>query len=598
VRACFRLRPSDPWEGSSEDTRAGLLTTLSLAVKTLEIWPSRFRSVQYRLLSIAESGWQRGEETGITSDGNMSLNQVKLRPKIFLSFAGEDLEWKQSLFRHSWWSSLLNVADIFDYENDPESSGDLYLRMGEIIRDCDAFVVILSKYYLSKSGIVEHEFQEGVELCARAPVEQRLFCPIINDDEALRWWREGKHEVFEQHAWLRDWAYWALIEDKEPAILGGDLEPRYARQVREYARKLADRINKLEVQNVPQARNRRSIILLGHPIEKAEDYAAANPTVVTARSDLTKELKGREVAPDCWEDGWLKDNERLKSKRGIQLQSGVDAIVRPLGPKEAIDLAITPEITPNQLLVATGQRSPPGDFSKLKISLWLPSEHRTDPDAKIFVETASAQAASSNPRLYVSSVREIANLLVPSAAAGNMTQISIEELDDIEEIEAGRTARKIVEEALRTCVMEGARQAKVQLEPPLVRQFLNYQKLAAQIADAEGAWMVLVAHDLQEHLATTTPEAHRVLGRKLRKIRENVEDVLARVRGQLIPITLVVTNYTNLRNDSFLDEEIAGMKWRLLAGQLNAGKFEPEPDLHGRLVGDIAKLLQQPGVRA
>src|SRR5262249_14034546 len=155
---------------------------------------------------------------------------------------------------------------------------------------------------------------------------------------------------------------------------------------------------------------------------------------------------------------------------------------------------------------------------------------------------------------------------------------------DINQIAGGRTARKIVEDELRGCLLDGARLAKVEVEPPLIRQFLNYQKLANQIADAKGGRIMLVAHDLQEHQAASAPDAHRMLARKVRTLKETVEGIVAPARGQFIPITVVVTNYKNLKDDNLLDEEIAGIKWRLLPGELNEGKFYPDPDVYKWLV--------------
>jgi hypothetical protein len=384
-----------------------------------------------------------------------------------------------------------------------------------------------------------------------------------------------------------------LIENNGPVILGGDFKPRYARQVRDYAEKLSALITTYQAQRPPAVLvNSGSIILLGHPKESAGNYAITNPSIVRERKVLLETLLSRNANVSQWEDGWLLANSDKQNVFASALQEWVNAVVRPLGPEEAVDIALSPEVITDQLFYATGQKVPRAAVSKIRTSLWLPAEYHGEPRSRFFIEKAGDQSVNENPKLCAAATLELAELLVPSSAGKKIAQISVEALDDIREIENGRTARRIVEDKLHECFMDGARKAKLNLEPPLVRQFLNYRRLANQIAEANGSRIMLVAHDLQEHLAASPPEAHRLLGRKVRNLRESVEDIIVPRRGQLIPITLVVTNYKNLRNDIVLDEEIAGIKWWLLSGQLSGGKFSPEPDVYAKIVENIAKMLQ------
>ena len=145
---------------------------------------------------------------------------------------------------------------------------------------------------------------------------------------------------------------------------------------------------------------------------------------------------------------------------------------------------------------------------------------------------------------------------------------------------------------MRSCLIKGAQLANIEIEQPLVRQFLNYQKLANQISEAKGGRIMLVAHDLQEHRADSIADAHKILGRKVRNLKESVESRVDLSRGQIIPITFVVTNYDHLKNDTVLDEEIAGIKWWLLPGQVSNGRFVPEEDIYDRVVKNVSKMLQ------
>ena len=153
----------------------------------------------------------------------MLLAQSKIKPVVFLSFAGEDVEWKRSLMKPTWWGALTPVATIYDYDDQPVTRGDLYKEMAGLVGNCSAFLVILSKYYIAKAGVIEHEFKTAIERFSEASL-QDLFCAIIIDAEAKEWWEGRQNALFEKHKWLQDKIYWPLIEGNEPAILGGNLE--------------------------------------------------------------------------------------------------------------------------------------------------------------------------------------------------------------------------------------------------------------------------------------------------------------------------------------------------------------------------------------
>jgi hypothetical protein len=424
-----------------------------------------------------------------------------------------------------------------------------------------------------------------------------MFLPVIIDEEAKRWWDSGRHPIFTRCPWLRQQNYFQLIENEEPALLSGDKAPRYARQVRQYAKELADAIAAGSGMQPPASDEPGgSIIILGHPTLAPGDYANGNPTLVVARNDLVARLRGRDskVQPDVWDDGWLYAGDAENQARARRLQGPVEAIVRPVFPRETIEHVRVPKTTVNQLLGATGLQEPAFDTAKLRVSLWLPAEHKNDPSASAFV-TSSGVDGNLNPRFSTLAAQEMAELLVPSAGAATITQISVEELDDRRVIENGRTARKIVEDELRACVAAGAQMARMDVEPPLVRPFLNYQRLANQIIEAKNGKIMLVAHDLQEHPAANTLEAHKLLKRKVQSLKDSVNAAILPMQGKLIPITLVVTNYENLKNDYMLDAEIAGMRWLLLPGRLHAGAFTPEQDIYEKVVNEVSEFLQQAG---
>jgi hypothetical protein len=124
----------------------------------------------------------------------MALAQNKAKPVVFLSFAGEDIEFKRSLMRSSWWTALTSVAELYDYDDRPATSGDLYKQMAALVGTSSAFLVILSKYYIAKEGIVEHEFKTAVERFSTANLRD-LFLVILIDREAKEWWEGRTSEI-------------------------------------------------------------------------------------------------------------------------------------------------------------------------------------------------------------------------------------------------------------------------------------------------------------------------------------------------------------------------------------------------------------------
>jgi hypothetical protein len=527
----------------------------------------------------------------------MALAQaLQQKPMVFLSFAGEDVEWKRTLMQPAWWAGLTKAAAIYDYDDTPTRAGDLQANMSKLVGESTAFIVLLSKYYIRKQGIIEHEFKTAIG-CYQKPEYQNLFCVIIIDAEAKQWWDEQQNSLFSEQPWLKSKVYWGLIDDKEPANLTGDLKPRYARQVREYAENLAKSIAASSIRPQTTSVENGRIIVLGRSRAQPTAAADTNVSIAKARSALTAELRNRHAEISEWDDGWAAASSDVRAAYARQLLGAVNAIVRPVGPDEAFDAALTPGGVFDHLQYVTGGTGDQSEIRKIKTSLWLPDEYRDHPDAKVFVEKSGNQAADANPLLCVAASLQLAERLVPLGATATIAQICVEELDDIQEIEAGRTARKIVEEQLRKCLQDGARRAQIDMDPP-VRQFLNYRRLANQISEAKGGRVMLVAHDLQEHLAASFADACQLLERKVRNLKETVEALIPLTRRQIVPIVLVVTNYKHLQNEFVLDEEIAGIKWWLLPGEVREGRFTPENDIYERVVENIKKMLVGSGARA
>jgi hypothetical protein len=522
----------------------------------------------------------------------LALGVTKPKPLVFLSFAGEDVEWKRTLMQGKWWASLTKVAGIYDYDDKPLRDGGLDASMIAQINASSAFIALLSKYYIGKNGVVESEFRQAVDRY-KEPARQHLFRAIVIDAEAKEWWDGGGNALFAQHDWLRKKIYWPLIEDGQPALLNGDLQPRYSRDVRDYAEAFAKAIvASPAIETGVKPTEQKKIIILGRPNSDASSDAATNSGIAVACDELLAQLRNRRADVSDWGNGWARARGEQQDVCVRELLGPVGAIVRPLAPSEAFDAAVSPEITLNQLQFLAGAKAAPADIRKIKTSLWLPFEHRDHPDAKIFVDKVGSQTPDTNPLLCVAAVSELVDRLVPRAADKTIAQISVEALDDVEPIEAdGPTARKIVEEELRAFVRKGAERAKIELGQPLIRQFLNYRRLANQITEAKNGRTMLVAHDLQEHIAGNNADAHRILGNKVRNLKESVESMIALSRGQIIPLILIVTNYEYLQNDIVLDEEIAGAKWWLLPGRVSHGRFSAEQDVYDHITESISRMF-------
>jgi TIR domain len=219
---------------------------------------------------------------------SMALGQIKDKPSVFLSFAGEDVEWKRTLMQPKWWVSLASVASIHDYDDNPARSGGLDASMDEAIFSSSAFVAIISKYYIHKDGVVEREFRSAVERY-KAPALHDRFRVVLIDAEAKEWWDTRQSDLFQRHEWLRQITYWELIERGMPALLNGDLEQRYAREARDYAEALANAITvrPAVTPDKPPPVQSGKIITLGQP------GRGAAPDAVTENARGPAMLDGR-----------------------------------------------------------------------------------------------------------------------------------------------------------------------------------------------------------------------------------------------------------------------------------------------------------------
>ncbi len=128
----------------------------------------------------------------------MALGRSKQKPTVFLSFAGDDVEWKRTLMEASWWAALTKVAEVLDYDDQPTRFGDLYQRMGQLVRQSSAFIVILSRFYIEKDGVIEHEFRAAADRFSD-PDQRNLFRVIVIDPEAKQWWDGRQNKIIEEH---------------------------------------------------------------------------------------------------------------------------------------------------------------------------------------------------------------------------------------------------------------------------------------------------------------------------------------------------------------------------------------------------------------
>jgi hypothetical protein len=531
----------------------------------------------------------------------MSLNNSKPQPTIFLSYSSQNRDWKDRFFgEETWWESVTSVAEFYDYQYKPHVGDRTLEEMTKLIESSKVFIPIISDSYINREGLVEHEFLIAVTVYSNRK-DARLFYPILIDKAAEEWWHKKAHDVFKTSEWLRNLSPIRLasanLSDGKKITVALDAR-RLATHIKDGLEHLPSATEQIPIE-IKDPATPDAILVLGDPTKPAAEYAVTHHAVVDARAALTAKLRDQNIALDSWNDGWLNSNSCPR-----KLQEPWPHIVRPVGLDEATAHAVTSDITARQLIFAT--RLDRKYQSAFKISLWLPRDISNDPRAETFIEASNKQASgrvdvtdndwpSDGVRFSVSTVDELvgelSELLAP---AGDVTQITVEPVDDLRVVQAGRNARQIVEDELRTCVIEGARQAAVTVQP-LVRQFLNFQRLAGQIVEAKNGRTILVAHDLTEHVARSNADAHKLLGRKLRKLREAVEAAINQIKGTLLPITLAVTNFDNLHNDRLLDEEIAGRKWRILPGRLDQGKFVPVLDNYRKLVEEIATVLR-PGV--
>ena len=102
---------------------------------------------------------------------------------------------------------------------------------------------------------------------------------------------------------------------------------------------------------------------------------------------------------------------------------------------------------------------------------------------------------------------------------------------------------------------------------------------------------MLVAHDLQEHRADSSAEAHKLLGRKVRNLKESVKASWTSSRADHSDHARR-HQLRYLKDDIVLDEEIAGIKWWLSVRSAQAGRSRRKRTSTKRSSKDVSNICK------
>jgi TIR domain len=281
-------------------------------------------------------------------------------PKIFLSYASEDVTFVNWFTRKEWFAQQIGIVTLENYlAGDNLEFGALTEWVDKQISEATVVIAFVSEFYRSK-GWTKVEWDKTLTEFRR---RRLIFVPVMLDSEARAWW-EDLRQRGDLNILLSDYMYSNFSDDR-----GKRLSISENHAVQEQIAQLARAIKAFlfaappvsqppgspETTLLPEA-DAREIVVLGHPTSRfAEDLAGQ-------ASDLVQTVRAEGLSVQHWKDGWLK-NSAARDEGGQS--PGVSAVfVQPLAAGEASEEVAEPGKTRKRLADA-GVAAPP-------LVLWLP----------------------------------------------------------------------------------------------------------------------------------------------------------------------------------------------------------------------------------
>jgi TIR domain len=296
----------------------------------------------------------------------MSESETLRAPRIFLSYASEDVNWVQQFKR--WFVGPLGNVVVIDFKDGSALDfGQLGPWLDQRADEAAVMVAFVSCNYPEKVW-TRAEWHSGL---TKTQLGQLIFVPVMMDADAKLWWAKLRKQG-ELSALPPDYQFADFVVEGRPATIGD------SGFIVDQISKLAQQIRSMLEKPLPETPGQLpapDVIFLGHPFGR---FDVGLESKVDEADQL---LRKRSVLSKRGKDGWRNSASKY-------FRSDTSPIlVQPLAPGEIEEpLAYASKAT--QLFTATGVKDP-------RVALWLPDAQNDS----VFTAAANSAPANSFPTL-------------------------------------------------------------------------------------------------------------------------------------------------------------------------------------------------------
>jgi hypothetical protein len=331
----------------------------------------------------------------------MGESDVPRVPRLFLSYASEDVNWVRQF--KTWFVPPLGNVVVVDFMDGSNLEfGRLGPWLDKLVDEAAVMVAFVSCKYPEKVW-TRAEWDKGL---TKTQLGQLILVPVMMDADAKMWWGRLR-QPSDLAALPPDYQFSDFVIGGRPAVIGerGETVDKISR-LAQYIRSLLERPSR----DHPPPQLPSDIVLLGHP------YGRFDVDLEATVDELNQLLRKRSVLSRRWEDGWRKPT----AKPFLPARSDMAPIlVQPLTAGEA------GETSEEQVAYA---RKTSGVFTNIgvrepRLALWLP----TAQNLAVLEPDGNSAAAKSFPAVRTDTPEGLAtwlsNLIRPTVPDAVVLQI-------------------------------------------------------------------------------------------------------------------------------------------------------------------------------
>jgi TIR domain len=312
----------------------------------------------------------------------MSESEMPRAPRVFLSYASEDVNWVHRFKK--WLVGPLGEVVLVDFKDGSNLEfGPLGTWLDARVDEAAVMVAFVSSNYTQKVW-TQSEWHSGLTKTQRG---QLIFVPVMMDADAKLWWSQLRKKG-ELGALPADFQFADFTEGGRPAGLGDD--SAFIDKISKMALSIRSMLETPTSEEVPPSPAVPDIILLGHPFGRFDVGLEAQ---VDEADQLLRKCFVRSKRGD---DGWWNS----AAEHFSSLPSNKSPIfVQPLAPGEHEE--------PLAYAGKTAKRLKGTCVKEARVALWLPNAQNDS----VFAAAANSASANAFPALRTDTPQGLATWL-------------------------------------------------------------------------------------------------------------------------------------------------------------------------------------------